>query len=134
MIKDATNDSDFNYHPKCGLLKITHLAFEDDLMLFARGDAISVEILMNCPDKFGFTSGLKINTLKSSRYTVGIYENELERIMDISNFSKGTMPFRYLGIPLASEKLKVSSYAPLLEKLWLILELGIAHPYLMPAK
>lgn len=30
---------EFNYHPRCGKLKITHLAFADDLMLMARGDA-----------------------------------------------------------------------------------------------
>ncbi|XP_022853499.1 uncharacterized protein LOC111374969 [Olea europaea var. sylvestris] len=77
MIKDATNDSDFNYHPKCGPLKITHLAFADDLMLFTRGDAMFVEIFMNCLDKFGLT----------------------------------------LGISLVSEKLKVSFYATLLEKI-----------------
>ncbi|XP_022855690.1 uncharacterized protein LOC111376908 [Olea europaea var. sylvestris] len=117
MIKDATNDSDFNYHPKCGPLKITHLAFADDLMLFARGDAMSVEILIDCLDKFGLASGLKINTTKSSIYTAGIFGYELQNIMEVSKFSKGSMPFRYLGIPLASEKLKVSSYAPFLEKI-----------------
>ncbi|XP_022848848.1 uncharacterized protein LOC111371175 [Olea europaea var. sylvestris] len=117
MIKDATNDSDFNYHPKCGPLKITHLTFADDLMLFARGDAMSVEILCNCLYKFGLASSLKIKTTKSSIYTAGIFGYELQNIMEVSKFSKGSMPFRYLGIPLASEKLKVSSYAPFLEKI-----------------
>ncbi|XP_022852082.1 uncharacterized protein LOC111373749 [Olea europaea var. sylvestris] len=41
-LKVATNNLDFNYHPKCGPLKITHLAFADDLMLFARGDSTSI--------------------------------------------------------------------------------------------
>ncbi|XP_022847501.1 uncharacterized protein LOC111370020 [Olea europaea var. sylvestris] len=77
MIKDAKNYSEFSYYPKCGLRKITHLAFTNDLLLFAKGDAMSVEILMNCLNKFGLT----------------------------------------LGIHLASEKLKVSSYASLLEKI-----------------
>ncbi|XP_022867239.1 uncharacterized protein LOC111386969 [Olea europaea var. sylvestris] len=117
MIKDATNDSDFNYHLKCGPLKITHLAFANHLTLFARRDAMLVEILMNCLDNFGLASGLKINTLKSSLYTTGIYGFELQRIVELSNFSKGTMPFCYFGIPLASEKLKVSSYAPFLDKI-----------------
>ncbi|XP_022899384.1 uncharacterized protein LOC111412693 [Olea europaea var. sylvestris] len=36
MIRACTNDSEFYYHPKCGPQKIIHLAFADDLMLFAR--------------------------------------------------------------------------------------------------
>ncbi|GFZ21489.1 similar to CYCLIN D3;2 [Actinidia rufa] len=31
------DNPDFNFHPKCGGLKITHLAFADDLVLFSRG-------------------------------------------------------------------------------------------------
>ena len=33
----VTKDSDFNFHPKCGSLKIVHLIFTDDFMLFSRG-------------------------------------------------------------------------------------------------
>ncbi|XP_022895208.1 uncharacterized protein LOC111409387 [Olea europaea var. sylvestris] len=94
IIKDATNDSDFKLSPK--------MWSPQDLMLFARGDAII---------------GFEDQHYESSIYTAGIFGYELQTIMEISKFSKGTMPFRYLGIPLASEKLKVSSYAPFLEKI-----------------
>ncbi|XP_022871672.1 uncharacterized protein LOC111390794 [Olea europaea var. sylvestris] len=53
FIKGAMENSEFNYHPKCGPLKITHLVFANDLMLFAGGDPISVGILMDCLSKFG---------------------------------------------------------------------------------
>ncbi|KAL0322018.1 UNVERIFIED_CONTAM: Retrovirus-related Pol polyprotein from type-2 retrotransposable element R2DM [Sesamum calycinum] len=36
LIKRNTTNSDFNFHPKCEKLKITHLLFVDDLMLFSR--------------------------------------------------------------------------------------------------
>lgn len=52
MVKGATNNTEFNYHPKCAPLKITHLTFADDLMLFARGDTTSIRILMNCLANF----------------------------------------------------------------------------------
>lgn len=39
MIKISTVNLDFNFHPKCLKLLITHLAFADDLILFSRGDA-----------------------------------------------------------------------------------------------
>lgn len=35
---------------------------------------------------------------------------EFKDILALTNKPKGTMPFRYLGIPPAVEKLKVSSY------------------------
>lgn len=117
MLKVATYDSDFNFHPKCGPLRISHLAFADDLMLFARGDIISVSILMDCLNKFGEVSGLRMNNLKSSLFTAGIFGHDLEDIQDVINIPRGTMPFRYLGIPLAAEKLKVSCYAPFLDKI-----------------
>ncbi|XP_022858589.1 uncharacterized protein LOC111379447 [Olea europaea var. sylvestris] len=38
MVRAAINDSEYNYHPNCGPLKITHLGFMDDFILFARED------------------------------------------------------------------------------------------------
>ncbi|XP_073050881.1 uncharacterized protein [Primulina eburnea] len=38
---------DFNYHPKCEPLRITHLAYADDLLLFSRGDIGSVSIIVD---------------------------------------------------------------------------------------
>lgn len=68
MLKVATDNSEFNYHPKCGPLKITHLAFADDLMLFSRADVISVCILMECLAKFGDSSGLRMNTMSWKKF------------------------------------------------------------------
>lgn len=58
-LRKATENSDFNFHPKCGSLKIAHLIFADDLMLFSRGDPISVRILMDTLADFGCKSGLR---------------------------------------------------------------------------
>lgn len=48
----------FNFHPKCGHLQISHLAFANDLMLMARGDSLSVKILMECLRNFATCSGI----------------------------------------------------------------------------
>jgi hypothetical protein len=34
MLKWCTHQSDFNFHPKCSALRICHLAFADDSLLF----------------------------------------------------------------------------------------------------
>ncbi|XP_022880650.1 uncharacterized protein LOC111397919 [Olea europaea var. sylvestris] len=108
--KVATSDSNFNFHPKCAQLKITHLTFADDFMLFARGDVMSLDILLNCLSIFGGMLGLNINVGKSCIYTMGIHGKDLEDILALTNLPIGSMPFRYLDIPLAVEKLKVGSY------------------------
>ncbi|XP_022876983.1 uncharacterized protein LOC111395221 [Olea europaea var. sylvestris] len=116
-LKGATNNSEFNFHPKCAPLKITHLAFANDLMLFARGDATSISILMNCLATFGNMSGLKINVDKSNLYMAGVYGQEMEDILEIASIPKGCMPFRYLGILLAAKRLKINTYDALINKI-----------------
>ncbi|XP_022861876.1 uncharacterized protein LOC111382204 [Olea europaea var. sylvestris] len=117
VLNGDTENSDFNYHLKCGPLKITHLAFADDLMLFARGDFMSVRILMNCLSKFEDVLGLRMNASKSSMFTTSIHGNDLEGIEALTNIPIGSLSFRYLGIPIAARKLKISSYNVLFNKL-----------------
>lgn len=33
---------EFSYHPKCGKVKLTHICFADDLMVFCRGDVRAI--------------------------------------------------------------------------------------------
>ncbi|KAL0453512.1 UNVERIFIED_CONTAM: hypothetical protein Slati_1329300 [Sesamum latifolium] len=72
LVKRKTSDSEFNFHPKCEKLKITHLLFADDLMLFSQGDLPSIHILMECLREFRDISGLAVNTSKSCIFTAGI--------------------------------------------------------------
>ncbi|XP_052206874.1 uncharacterized protein LOC127811206 [Diospyros lotus] len=133
-LRMATEDSDFNFHPKCGSLKIAHLIFVDDLMLFSREDPISMCILMDTLGDFGCKSGLKVNASKSNLFTAGIPDQDLQAILQIANSPKGVMPFRYLGIPLAVQKLRVTHCAPLIDKLRRQKRLGsrlngVSHQY-----
>lgn len=114
-IKLATAVPDFNFHPKCGSLRITHLAFADDLMLLSRGDSGSIGILMHCLRDFGACSGLHMNISKSNIYLAGLDRCVSDDILAVSQLSVGSMPFRYLGIPLAASSLKLLNFAPLLE-------------------
>lgn len=102
--------SEFNYHPKCEPLKLTHLAFADDLMLFCHADEGSVKILMECMKEFGDTSGLQLNINKSNIYLPGLNEYETSCILDISHLGRGDYPFRYLGVPIMAESMKVVHY------------------------
>jgi len=116
-LKTVTDNSDYNFHPRCGSLRITHLAFADDLLLLARGDIPSVKIIVDCLSDFGAVSGLRVNVLKSNMYCAGIMEQDLEALQNLSMFSRGLMPFRYLGVPIAAAKLRVHHFSPLIDKI-----------------
>lgn len=116
-LTSVTENSDYNFHPKCGSLRITHLALADDVMMLARGDVLSVKIIMDCLRDFGVKSGLHANALKSSIFTAGLRGQELQEILQVANFSLGAMPFRYLGIPLAAVKLCINHYEPLINRI-----------------
>ncbi|KAL0293555.1 UNVERIFIED_CONTAM: Retrovirus-related Pol polyprotein from type-2 retrotransposable element R2DM, partial [Sesamum calycinum] len=128
LIKRKTTDSDFNFHPKCEKLKITHLLFADDLMMFSRGDLPSVHILMECLQEFRDVSGLAVNTSKSSIFTAGIENNMLCDILARTEFTRGEMPVRYLGIPLAAQRLSVRDYSPLVDQIAKYFQMGSKVP------
>ncbi|KAL0317542.1 UNVERIFIED_CONTAM: hypothetical protein Sangu_2168500 [Sesamum angustifolium] len=131
LIKRKTTDSDFNFHPKCEKLKITHLLFADDLMMFSRGDLPSVHILMECLQEFGDVSGLAVNTSKSSIFTAGIENNILCDILARTEFTRGEMPVRYLGIPLAHRGCRLGTTRRSLIKLPTVFPDGQQSPSLL---
>lgn len=74
--------NNFNFHRKCERLKISHLSFVDDLMIFTRGDFMSVQIICDVLQDFGEASGLKTNSLKSSIFLAGLNDFERESVLN----------------------------------------------------
>ncbi|XP_059284803.1 uncharacterized protein LOC132038097 [Lycium ferocissimum] len=64
-----------------------------------------------------FASRLIANLDKSVVFFGGIKDTEQQQILDILGFSQGTLPIKYLGIPLSSKRLNVGQCAQLLEKM-----------------
>lgn len=117
MVNSLDASVGFHFHPGCQHLKLTHLAFADDLMLFCRGDLVSVRLLMDCLRDFHEVSGLAFNAHKSSIYVAGIHDSDLQDIIQVANFGIGSFPFRYLGVPLLASRLNVCHFAPLFDRI-----------------
>ncbi|CAH9111778.1 unnamed protein product [Cuscuta europaea] len=117
LLHNRTNTTAFKFHPKCGKLKITHVAYADDLMLFSKGDFPFIKVLIDALDEFGNVSGLKLNFDKSSIFLGELTDYELNYILHMIDFKEGSFPVRYLGIPLAHLKISVAQYAPLLDSI-----------------
>uniref|UniRef100_A0A803QC53 Reverse transcriptase domain-containing protein n=1 Tax=Cannabis sativa TaxID=3483 RepID=A0A803QC53_CANSA len=107
----------FKFHDRCSSLKLNHLCFADDLLVFCHGDFISTMLMLKGLKLFSSTSGLEPNVKKTSVYCSGMPELEVQRILEASNFSRSTLPFRYLGIPICSKRLSRVESQELLEKM-----------------
>ncbi|KAG7529879.1 Reverse transcriptase domain [Arabidopsis suecica] len=105
-----------NHHPQTKELDITHLMFADDVMVFFDGSSSSLTGISDALDIFASWSGLKMNCEKTQIFTAGLDPGESLAISSFG-FPIGSMPIRYLGLPLMSRKLRISEYSPLIEKL-----------------
>lgn len=101
----------------CARTDITHLAYVNDLLLFAQADESSITWIEKCLVDFSAQDGLLPNLRKSNLYMVGINDRIASRLLEITGFQRRTFPFRYLNIPLMAEKLRTSNYNPLTESI-----------------
>ncbi|KAL0317948.1 UNVERIFIED_CONTAM: hypothetical protein Sangu_2209100 [Sesamum angustifolium] len=72
---------------------------------------------MECLQEFRDVSGLAVNNAKSNIFTAGIQNDTLDEALAMTDFARGHMPVRYLGIPLAAQRLSVTDYSPLVDQI-----------------
>ena len=65
LLDAAVEHRVFNYHPKCKRIRLTHLCFADDLLIFAKGNIESVIGIQNVLRLFYSYSGLQLNNSKN---------------------------------------------------------------------
>jgi len=100
--------SGFQYHPRCSRLKLTHLCFADDLILFSDASISSIKQVKTALLEFEEISGLKSNPAKSSFFCSGLFVRMKSMLLDELQRQEGRLPVRYLGVPLVSSKLSAA--------------------------
>ncbi|KAL0284382.1 UNVERIFIED_CONTAM: hypothetical protein Sradi_7200000 [Sesamum radiatum] len=110
-------DNDFQFHWKCQDLRILNLCFADDVLIFCAGTPNSVRIIKSVLTEFAELSGLHVNPGKSTIILSKSVQRERQRILDIIGFQEGSLPIKYLGLPLTSSRLKVADCQPLIDRL-----------------
>ncbi|XP_074267102.1 uncharacterized protein LOC141590406 [Silene latifolia] len=95
----------FHFHPLCKKLRLTHLMFVDDLLLFCKGEVKSICIIMELFKRFSSASGLHINSEKSDFYSNGMSIATVDKILQGTGFKKGDLPFKYLGVKISHKRL-----------------------------
>lgn len=92
---------DLNHHSKCEKLELTNLMFADDVLLFSKGDYISMDLTLRAFSLFAKSTCMKNNSAKSKMYLGGVDANKKLIILHKYGFSKVSLLFKYLwGSPL----------------------------------
>ncbi|CAH9070837.1 unnamed protein product [Cuscuta europaea] len=94
LVEIRAFNPNFRYHPLCSKLKITHLAYVDDLMLFSKGNYASIKILVDALTDFGLVSGLMVNLDKTDIFLSGNMESRIPYILERVGFQQGSFPVR----------------------------------------
>ncbi|CAD5328526.1 unnamed protein product [Arabidopsis thaliana] len=107
----------FGLHPDYEVPLITHLSFADDVLIFFDGKMDSIHGILFILDDFQRGSGLGVNRAKTALFLDGgrIQENTI--IANIVGLQIGSLPVRYLGVPLSSRKMTRQDYKPLMDKI-----------------
>ena len=97
-------------------VQISHLLFADDTILFcdaSRDQVLSIRLALSCFQAF---TGLKVNVGKSEIVPVGEVNN-LVALASILQCRVGSMPMKYLGMPLGTSFKTASIWNLILEKM-----------------
>ncbi|CAL9228649.1 unnamed protein product [Arabidopsis halleri] len=106
----------FGPHPDCVAPLITHLSFADDVLIFFDGEEGSLRGILSILDEFKEGSGLAVNRDKTALFLNG---GDIQVNIDMATslgLQQGSLPVRYLGVPLTSTKLRKQDYQPLIDK------------------
>ncbi|XP_074305719.1 uncharacterized protein LOC141640939 [Silene latifolia] len=97
-------------------MNLSSLMFADDLLLFCKGDITSIMVLLRTFATFSKASGLQMSKGKSNVYFNGVPAEVRADIVQFSGCSEGTLPFKYLGVPIKPSKLTIKDCQPLIDK------------------
>ena len=116
MLNRAACEHQFEYHPQCKKVQLTHISFADDILVFTDGSVRSLRGVLTVMDKFATISGLHINATKSSIFASGQTIREVVQEAELLGLKVGKLPVRYLGMPLTTKALTKQDYEPLIDR------------------
>ncbi|XP_022039945.1 uncharacterized protein LOC110942477 [Helianthus annuus] len=117
MLQRTAQSNSFKYHAHCAKQKIINLSFADDLFIFVHGDIVSVRKIKEVLQRFTAISSLVPSPSKRIVFFRNVPLQIRQEILQVMPFQEGSLPVRYLGVPLISSRLKSSDCKLLVERM-----------------
>ena len=109
--------SSFNVGVSAGRsLMVSHLLFADDTLIFCDTNIDQMLILHMVLIWFEAVSSLKVNLGKSELVAMGAVHN-MDLLVAVLGCKQGSLPMKYLGLPLGAKFKDKSILNPILEKM-----------------
>ncbi|GMJ07534.1 hypothetical protein HRI_004422600 [Hibiscus trionum] len=94
-------------------LRISHIQFADDLMVFDSAKEESVRNIIRIMRLFSLCSGLQLNLQKTKIYGINVEEDFIKSVASNARCSFDTLPSSYLGLPLGHSKCNKEMWRPI---------------------
>uniref|UniRef100_A0A803QHL7 Reverse transcriptase domain-containing protein n=1 Tax=Cannabis sativa TaxID=3483 RepID=A0A803QHL7_CANSA len=133
MVKVGEKEG-FKFHDRCSDLKLNHLAFADDVLLFWHGDFMSILYMLQALKTFSLTSGLHPNASKTAIYCTNMLSGDVNHIVQILGFMRQELPFTYLGIPICWKKISGKECEILAERMTARIKRAVAWNNIFQSK
>lgn len=95
----------------------SHVLYVDDIMIFCRANKNSLENLLNHFSQCAQVSGQVVSADKSKFYVQGLSATRGTQLTNFLSFSKGSLPFSYLGVPLFIGRPKRQHLMPIIDRI-----------------
>ncbi|KAM0041794.1 putative RNA-directed DNA polymerase [Helianthus debilis subsp. tardiflorus] len=96
---------------------VSHVLYADDAIFIGDwevGNVLNLARILRC---FHLTSGLKVNFFKSKVFGVGVGEPEVKDMARFLRCEPGSLPFSFLGLPVATGMGRSVNWGPVLDRL-----------------
>ncbi|KAE8669531.1 hypothetical protein F3Y22_tig00112231pilonHSYRG00219 [Hibiscus syriacus] len=100
------------------LLRLTHLQFADDLILFYKDSPTQILNIRRVLRVFSLMSGLDLNLSKSKLYGVNLEKDILRDCAFAAGCGVGVFPMTYLGLPIGTIKISELLWEPVIQNFY----------------
>ncbi|XP_019231719.1 PREDICTED: uncharacterized protein LOC109212521 [Nicotiana attenuata] len=82
-----------------------------------RGELQAIVLMLRGLQSFSNVSGLTTNAAKSNIFSANMDEQCLQDLCELTGYKRGSLPFRYLGVPISPKKLAALGCEILVDKM-----------------
>ena len=107
----------FRFHPSCKTLKLNHLMFADDVLIFSKAHLPTLQIIYNTLEEFYKVAGLRANPEKSQIVCRGCNSQLQQQCLEVTCYKEGDLPMKYLGVPITASRLSKLECHSLVDKI-----------------